>query len=353
MFRKLQDLDVPAEKLEAIMYREEAVALLQKSMPRVKTGLYRIQSGDYDSGLSLRQSGDTELRKIIEKKAKEKSDGPAKADSPDKSMPDKAVTRSDKAKEPKPAPAPALAPAPKQMKKAGGNRQAGRSRQASVSFAPSENKSAARRQAAAGRGGASAGRRGSINFGVSLAKRSGVALHPTVEALWADQAVRGNWINKFADCGLYTVSQLRNAMKASSGVSISLLRLPKEALYKGKAKVLNELVIQRTWQQEWVNEEDMTRMLELVDGDPTAIPGRQTELQPAAVYRQMAAPLLCALIVHERLELRQKLQRMGIYSVDDFLRSVAGLRRQGWSRGFQTPWRPRPTPLGNSYSKFL
>lgn len=86
--------------------------------------------------------------------------------------------------------------------------------------------------------------------------------------------------------------------------------------------MLNELVVTRTTQQEWVNEEDMNRMLELLD-NPNA-PGHDMEIQPRGIFTAMASPLLCALVLNERLDLRPKLRRLGIFSVDEFLSAVEG-----------------------------
>lgn len=46
--------------------------------------------------------------------------------------------------------------------------------------------------------------------------QSGTAIYPAVETLWADQHQRYRWLIKFADCGLFTSQQLKNAIKASS-----------------------------------------------------------------------------------------------------------------------------------------
>eukprot|EP01052_Picozoa_sp_SAG31_P047562 SAG31_NODE_9572_length_1257_cov_1.313472_2_plen_353_part_01 len=54
-------------------------------------------------------------------------------------------------------------------------------------------------------------------------------------------------------------------------------------------------------------------------------PGHGLEVHPAAVYKAMAPPLLCALLHNERLDLRAKLQRLGVCSVEDFVQSVEGL----------------------------
>jgi hypothetical protein len=74
-------------------------------------------------------------------------------------------------------------------------------------------------------------------------------------------------------CGIFTAPQLRHAVQAASHMAISLLRLPKEALFRGKARIVNELLVTHSTRKEFMSERDMQRILDLLlpppprDGD--------------------------------------------------------------------------------------
>ena len=103
---------------------------------------------------------------------------------------------------------------------------------------------------------------------------------------------------------MFTAEQLINATKAVSGMPVGILKLPKEAMLSGKARLINELIMTRTARMEWLNDVDMARILDVlqptVAGAPLP-PGFDLKTVALPVVRSMEHPLLCALICIERL----------------------------------------------------
>ena len=185
-------------------------------------------------------------------------------------------------------------------------------------------------------------RNSSEPVGAGLANKSGSPLYPSLRSLWPDAGINGwmQWMVKFAECGIFTAEQLLNGVKAASGMPMGLLKLPKEAMFQGKARLINELIMTRTPRQEWINDVDMGRVLDLLQlpmaalaegeeggGSGSAAPlppgfDLKTTAQPA--LRSMEHALLCALICTERLDLRPKMHMLNVHTVATFIERVEG-----------------------------
>ena len=201
-------------------------------------------------------------------------------------------------------------------------------------------------RARAGGAAAAGGARSSGGGASALANQSGAALYPALRSLWPDPTTQLQWMWKFADCGMNTAEQLVYAVKLASGMSMGLLKLPKEALLQGKLRLINELIMKRTAKGEWINDVDMERILATLqppkagaaaepEPEPESEAGAAPTPDAASIHpllktkaeplaRPMDHALLCALLSIERLDLRPKLLQVKVTTVKGFLEQVAG-----------------------------
>ena len=221
MFGRLRELNVDEAKLEKLMHRADAIELLQAHTPTpARNASPTKPAGDMEMRQLL--SSKPELRGGLDVKAEDGATTPGADDRQSKKKGDeKAVMggggilsgESFNERVGGDTLASLPPPGPKKMAKAGGARR----RKLGVAFSGTDaldSKSPGSRSPKSNR---SPERRGSVMLGAGMKPgQSGTAIYPAVETLWADQHQRYRWLIKFADCGLFTSQQLKNAIKASS-----------------------------------------------------------------------------------------------------------------------------------------
>lgn len=125
---------------------------------------------------------------------------------------------------------------------------------------------------------------------------------------------------RLAHCGIFSAAELWYAIATPSDAHF--YKIPKPFTYERKARLVNELVVQRTAQQDIFPEEKLVAMMGLleagkhVSGEPKSSPANEIP---------MDTQMHCALLCCDVLGLRRKLMRIGTRTTAQFAEAATGL----------------------------
>ena len=147
----------------------------------------------------------------------------------------------------------------------------------------------------------------------------GVLQHVLVQ-VFPDAAQRLSVTLRLAHCGIFSAAELWFAISRVSGAPF--YKIPKPYTFERKARLVNELVVRSTAEQDIFSEETLVAMMlllergERVSGEPKPGPANETPMET-----QMHCALLCC----DVLALRRKLMRIGTRTAAQFAEAATGL----------------------------
>ena len=158
----------------------------------------------------------------------------------------------------------------------------------------------------------------------------GGVLHNVVTQVFPDTDQQLSVSLRLAHCGIYSAAELWCAISTVSDAHF--YKIPKPFTYDRKARLVNELVVRSTAEQDIFSDQTLTAMMALLGGGDggvtegslgTRILGEPKE-EPA-VETPMETPMHCALLCCDVLALRRKLMRIGIRTEEQFAAGAKGL----------------------------
>lgn len=174
------------------------------------------------------------------------------------------------------------------------------------------------------RGGA--GRAGSLRGGARTVSapvpppNPGGVLQHVLAQVFPDAVQRLAVTLRLAHCGIYSAAELWYGISTISDAHF--YKIPKPYTYERKARLVNELVVRSTAEQDIFSEQILAALMGLLDsgervcGEPKAVPANDVPMET-----QMHCALLCC----DVLGLRRKLMRIGTRTAAQFAECAKGL----------------------------